>query len=218
MHLNPSPTELTTAATDVALGLFCVVLLMRLRHVPGGTAWKKATWASVFRLTVLASALGAVAHGLALAEWLRDLLWLPLYLSLGLAVAVFLVGATADWRDESTARAVLPWAVGCGAAFFVVSQLLNGAFVVFVAYEAVAVLIALAMYLELGATGRLPGAGLISVGIVLSLMAAALQVSRASIRVIVPFDHNGLFHVVQMIAIAVIASGVRRGWISFATR
>jgi hypothetical protein len=55
------------------------------------------------------------------------------------------------------------------------------------------------------------------VGTVLTLAAAAVQVSGASLRVVVPFDHNGLFHIVQILAITVIARGVRQGLAAGAT-
>ncbi len=115
MLLNASPTELTTAATDAALGLLCAGFLLQLGRTPTRSGFKKAVWAWVFGLIVLGSALGAVVHGLALPETASAFLWLPLSLSLGLAVALFLVGAVADWRGETAARALVPWAAGLGA-------------------------------------------------------------------------------------------------------
>ena len=70
---------------------------------------------------------------------------------------------------------------------------------------------ALAIYVFLSTTGRLAGSGMISLGIGLSIVAAAVQASALSIRLIVRFDHNGLFHLVQLIAIAALANGLRRG-------
>jgi hypothetical protein len=168
-------------------------------------------WGWVFGLLVLASALGATVHGLDLSESVRAILWQPLYLSLGLAVALFLVGGVGDWRGWTAARAFLPVAMGLAGAFFAVSKMLDGAFVLFVAYEAAALTAALAIYLFLAITRRVPGAWMVGVGIGLSLVAAAVQLSRLSVRLLVPFDHNGLFHIVQMVAIDVVARGIRRG-------
>jgi hypothetical protein len=134
-----------------------------------------------------------------------------LYLSLGLSVALFLVGGIYDWRGEAAARALLPWAVGIGVSFFVVTQLSSGSFLIFVVYEATAMLATLAMYVYLSTTGRLAGAGMMTVGIGLSIVASAVQASVLSVRLIVPFDHNGLFHLVQLTAIAALANGLRRG-------
>ncbi len=102
----------------------------------------------------LASVLGAIAHGFDWSESARAVLWLPLYLSLGLTVSLFFVGAIHDWRGEAAARALLPWAIGIGAGFVALSQLLGGAFLIFVIYEGAAMLAALAIYLFLGTTGR----------------------------------------------------------------
>lgn len=211
MQLNPSATELTTAATDAAVGLLCLVVLWWLRAIPVNATWKRALWCWVFGLLGLASALGAVVHGLELSESVRADLWRPLYLSLGLTVALFVIGGIYDWRGEAAARALLPWAVGIGASFFALTQLLSGAFLIFVVYEATAMVVTLAVYVLLSRTGRLVGAGMIAVGIGLSIVAAAVQASPLSVRLIVPFDHNGLFHLVQLIATAAIATGLRRG-------
>jgi hypothetical protein len=43
----------------------------------------------------------------------------------------------------------------------------------------------------------------------LNLVAAAVQASDVTIRLIVPFDHNGVFHLVQLVAIAALAQS---GW------
>jgi len=210
--LAPSATELTTAATDAALGLLCFVVLLQLVAIPVRATWKRAVWCWVFGLLGLASVLGAVVHGFQLSESVQATLWRPLYLSLGLTVALFLVGGTYDWRGETAARALLPWAIGIGASFFALTQLLGGAFLIFVVYEALAMIATFAVYAILSTTGRLAGSGTIALGIALSIVAAAVQASALSLRLGVPFDHNGLFHLVQLPATAVLASGLRRGF------
>ena len=74
MPLTLSLTELTTAATDAALGATCAVLLWRLRTESSMTIWKRNVWSGVFSLLLFASALGALAHGVDLSprwssEW-----------------------------------------------------------------------------------------------------------------------------------------------------
>jgi len=211
MQLHPSATELTTAATDAVLGLLCLAVFLRFLAIRVNATWKRALWCWVFGLLGLASVLGAVVHGLELSASVVAVLWRPLYLSLGLAVALFLIGGIHDWRGEAAARALLPWAVGIGASFFALTQLLGGAFLIFVIYEATAMVATLAMYVFLSTTGRLAGAGMITLGIGLSIVAAAVQASALSVRLIVPFDHNGLFHLVQLAATAALANGLRRG-------
>jgi uncharacterized protein DUF6962 len=207
---SPSPTELTTAATDAAMGLLAIALLLRLHAVNTHAVWSRQVWSVVFVLLAVASVLGAVAHGFALSTGARAVLWWPLYLSLGLAIAMFLVASAADWRGERMSRRLLPWAVATGVGFFAVSQLLGGAFIIFVMYEAVAMIVAVGVYVAIAYQRKSPGAWLVSGGIALTLLAAAVQATSLQVRMIVPFDHNGLFHLVQMVAAVVLARGVRR--------
>ena len=191
------------------MGVLCIVLLVRLSAIETEATWSRTVWTGVFAFTVLASGLGAVAHGLALTEPVRTALWQPLYLSLGLAVALFLVGALADWRGEAVSRQWFRPALVVGAAFFVLTVFLPTSFALFVAYEAIAMASSLAVYLNLAIAEHRPGAGTVSVGIALTLAASAVQVSRWTLRIGVPFDHNGLFHIVQLVATPVLAHGIR---------
>ena len=211
MRFNPSATELTTAVTDAILALLCLALLISLARLPARARWKKVVWGSIFVLLAIGSALGAVAHGFDLSRSVRATMWQPLYLSLGLSVALFLVGSIGDWLGEHAARATFPWAIGVGAGFFVFTQLSDGGFGVFLAYEGVAMIASLVIYASLWMRRRLAGAGTVALGILLTLAAAAIQASTLSVRFVWPFDHNGLFHLVQIVAFIVIATGVRAG-------
>lgn len=207
--LVESETELTTAATDALLGLVCLGLAAQLMLTPVHDVWKRNLWLGVLLLTASGSVLGAAAHGVVLADAVKDAVWKPLYLSLGLAVALIFVAALRDGVGEGIARSALPWALGAGVAFFAATQLLGGAFVWFIAYEAVAIVTALGVYGTLAVRGGLPGAPAIALGIALSLVAAVVQVSPLSARVVVRFDHNGLFHLIQLAGLVAIAVGVR---------
>jgi len=211
MPFVESATELTTAATDAVLALECVLLMRWLHRQAGAPPWRARLWGGVFALMAAAALLGAVAHGFAMPEALRDLLWLPLYLALGILVALVVVGAVADWRGWTPGRRLLPWAVAAGVALVAVTQLLGGAFLIFIVYEGAALLAALAIYVLLAVRGRLPGAGVVALGLVLNLAAAAIQASDLSLHLVVPFDHNGVFHLVQMFATAVLALGLGAG-------
>lgn len=206
---NPVETELTTAATDALLGLLCLALAAGLVLLPTPALWKRNVWIAALVCMAAGSLLGAVAHGFALGETTRALLWKPLYLSLGLAVALVVVAAAGDWWGDVTARRLLPWAMAAALAFFAVSQLFGGAFVIFIAYEGVATVAALAIYAMLARSGT-PGASAVTVGLALSLVAAVVQMSSLSLRLLVRFDHNGLFHLLQIVAVIVMATGVRR--------
>lgn len=204
-----SETELTTAATDAVLGLLCVAVAVQVWATPTTAEFARALWVSAFALLGVGSLLGAAAHGIELDARIRGWLWKPLYLSLGLAVALVAVAAAGDWWGLAVARPMLRWALGAGVLFFAATQWLGGAFVLFIAYEAAAIGLALVIYGLLWMNGS-AGAGAMAVGVALSLVAAAVQVSSLSMRVFVRFDHNGLFHLIQMLGVLCLSAGVRQ--------
>jgi len=208
--LNSPVTELTTAATDAALAVVSAAFALVFALRRAGDRWRMGLWAWVFGLTALGSALGAAAHGLALGGTVRWALWQPLYLSLGLTIALFLVGALRDWRGEATARRLLPAALAVGAIFYAITAADGGGFGLFVAYEAAGMLAALIIYVRLAAGGR-RGAGYVAAGIALTLAAAGVQASPLSLTVVWPFDHNALFHLAQLAALFVLAHGLWHG-------
>lgn len=211
MFLTESPTELTTGATDAALAIECLVIMVCLRRAAPAGHWRAALWRWAFGLLAFSAFLGAVVHGLVLPDSTRAALWMPLYLSLGILIALFMVGAVYDWRGPAAAKRLVPWSIGVGVVFFGLTQFLGGPFFVFVVYEAAAMVSALAIYLFLAAARRLKGAGVVAAGILLNLAAAGLQASDVSVRILFQFDHNGVFHLVQMIATATLGLGLGMG-------
>jgi hypothetical protein len=162
----------------------------------------------VFGLLAAASFLGAIAHGLDLSSALRDFLWQPLYLVLGITVALFVVGGILDWRGETAARRLVVGAIAAGVAFYFLTRVLDGAFWIFVAYEGMAMVVTLAIYVALAVRQRLPGAPTVAVAIGLSIAAAVLQTTNTGFTAIWTFDHNSVFHLVQIVALLTLGYGL----------
>jgi len=211
-----SPVELTTAATDALLAilaLICIVYLRRYRSLDG---WKVGVWSWTLAALSVAALLGAVVHGLELGEATKTFLWRPLYLLLALVVALFVVAASYDWLGKRSAWRVLAVMVPVALGFFIFTQVWSDSFRVFVVYETVSMLIALAVYAYLAAWKRLTGAGLMASAVVLNLLAAGIQASGPiQLTVIWPFDHNGVFHIVQLVAVIVLTAGLNRSFACF---
>ena len=210
-ELNASTVELTTGATDAILGilaLFCIVYLQQYR---GLDKWKVGIWGLIFATLFLAAILGAVVHGFELSGNTKTLMWRPLYFLLASLVALFVVAATYDWLGTRAARHILFLAAPVVVGFFLVTQFIDDSFRIFVIYELVSMLAALCIYVWLAAKGRLSGAGLIACSILLNIVAAGIQAGgQAQFTLIWSFDHNGVFHLVQIIAILVLIAGLRR--------
>jgi hypothetical protein len=210
MQFNSPITELTTAGTDAALGFVSVILIARLKSYWSLHPWKVRLWSWVFGLLAGASFLGAIAHGLDLSPALRSFLWQPLYLALGVDVSLFVLGGILDWRGEKAARRLVVAAVATGVVFYSLTIVLDGAFLIFVIYEGVAMAAAIVIYAVVAVRQRMPGALIIASAIGLNIVAAALQTSAMHFTVVWPFDHNGIFHLVQIAALLLLGYGFQR--------
>ena len=209
MGWNPVATELTTAATDALLAVLGIVCIRWLAARRSADPQKVTLWVLVLALFTIAAVLGAVAHGLDLSPAVVTVLWQPLFLSLGLVVALFGVAAVYDAVGPRAARRLLAPALIAGAGFYLVTLLIPGTFRVFVLYEAVAMLAALALYGALAVRTRSRWAWLMALGVGLNIVAAAVQASGTiRLDIGVPLDHNGIFHLVQMVAIVVLVAGI----------
>jgi hypothetical protein len=148
---------------------------------------------------------------LVLPDGTRRLLWQPLYLALGVTMALFVVGAVRDWRGDRAARRALPAMLVVAILFYGVTRATGGHFFAFVLYEGAALLFALGVYARLAAGPRRPGAGFMAAALAVSLAAGAIQAADiGTVRLLWDFDHNGLFHLIQLAGLTLLAAGLRR--------
>ena len=211
MPLTTSPTELTTSTTDALLAIECTIIIALLLRSATTNRWRTNLWCSVFALLATASSLGSIIHALEMPKSMRIALWTPLYLSLGILVVLFIVGAVADWQGQNAAKRLIPWCLGVSAAILGLTSLLGGKFIVFIVYAAAILLSTLAIYTFLAASHRLKGAAIVALAILINLIAARVQASNLSLHLLLPFDHNGLFHLIQMLSTATLGLGLRLG-------
>lgn len=209
MTLVRIPTELTTAATDLALAVIAVIAWLMLNR-DGPEGLRGLLWRTVFVLLAITAFLGAIAHGLLLGDTAFVNIWRATYLGLSLLVAAFLLAAVRDVLGDAAARRSLLAITLVAFAAWTVFLVNPDNFLPFVIYETVAMALALAGFVWLSIRKTLPGAGWIAASIAVNIIAAAIQASETiSFTLIWPFDHNGVFHLVQMPGIALLAHGLR---------
>ena len=76
--------------------------------------------------------------------------------------------------------------------------------------KALAMLFALAGYIWLAFEGSLDGAWLMVAGVLATIPAAGVQASNSvSLTFIWQFDHNGAYHLIQMVGILLLVVGLR---------
>jgi hypothetical protein len=215
MEFIDIPTEQTTAITDAILALLALGGALYLYRIGKSDRWKANLWLSVFGLLTVAAVFGTIAHGFKMSTQLNSLLWQPLFLSLGTMVSLFVVGTVYDAWGKAAARKALPVMLVVGAVFYTITLLIPGSFLVFIVYEAAATLFALVAYGWLTWRGRLPGAGLMTLGIFITIVAAIVQATETlTVTVVWPFDYNGLYHLIQMVGLLALLAGLRADLLS----
>ena len=215
LKFTSSPTEKTTAFTDILLALAAVGAIGYLQWLNSPEVWKVNTWSWAFGFIALSSFLGAVAHGLELSESIDQWIWNLLNLGLGLAVSVFVIGVAYDLWGLTAARTILPWMVGMAFGFYLITRFFQGIFFVFILFEAFALLFAVCAYGWLAFKGELNGSWVMALGILVSIVAAGIQATKIlTVKVIFEFDHNGIFHVVQILGILFLLMGLRSSLLS----
>lgn len=208
--LSPGPiAEATTALTDAGLALLSWTGMAWLRRVtPDGPL--RSTWLVVLGSFGLAAALGALAHGFPWSAHQLDLLWQPLYLALGLAVAYFVLAAVGARWGHGAARHARPFLLLAAGAFYLLTRWTGGDFLVFVIYEGAGLLFALAVHVQLARMGR-RGAGWVAAGLAVSLVAGVVQaIDTISLRLVWTFDHNGVYHLLQAAGLGMLLAGLRK--------
>jgi hypothetical protein len=203
LNITKSPTEKTTAVTDILLALVAAGAIFYLQWHKSPEVWKINTWSWAFGFI-------AVAHGLELTEAMHQRIWNLLNLGLGVAVSMVMIGVAYDAWGLTVARKILPWMVAMAVGFYFITRVFPGIFFVFIVYEALALFFAWGAYGWLALTGQLNGSLIMAVGILVSIIAAGIQVAKnVSFKLIFEFDHNGIFHIVQTIGILLLLAGLR---------
>lgn len=197
--------EPMTLATDyvlAALGLGLGRRLWRLGEPDAPARW----WAGAFWAMAGAAFAGGTSHGF--APWLGDganaWLWRATMVSLGLASALLAyavvrtLGGGPAWR----------WILGLElAAYAIWVVAVDSDFRWAVAQYGAALLLVLVVHAALAARGR-PGAGWVVGGVLVSVVAAWIQ--QAGIAPHPSFNHNDLYHVVQMLGLWLLYRGAAR--------
>jgi len=213
MQLNSIPTELAIALTNVPLGLVALFGMLWVWCQRALNPLKAAIWAFMFGCLAIGSDLAIFVHGFELEPETSKLLWRVIYAALTLTVACFAAGAVFDrWGTAATWRTV-PGLLIVGAAFFYVANFRSHNFLPFIIYETAAMLLSLAVYARLAVKRQLGGAGWMAAGILITIAAAAFQATRiVSFTLVMPFNHNAVYHLVQLPGLLCLIIGLRRSF------
>ena len=151
----------------------------------------------------IAATLGAIAHGLQLSDSTLKLIWPCIFFSLGIVVACFVLGAIHELWGQRASQRLIPVMALIVITYTLISIFGDGGFIIFIIYEAIGMLLALSIYLYIYAQRQHPNALWMIIGILITIIAAVVQaMGKHQITIIWPFDHNGIFHLIQIVGMA----------------
>jgi hypothetical protein len=200
-------TEPMTMITDYLMGALAFVLAMRL--VGDSTAGRQLSgrlWAAALVMTAVAAFVGGTYHGF--IQWMPGLagraMWKATLLATGLGSACLLAAAVVA-AVAGPLRTALAGVVIAKLAFYVWTIATKDSFTLVIAdYGTALVAVVLAAWV-IRPSGLTPATWWITAGVAVAVVAGVIQWARLAPHV--HFNHNDLFHVVQMASLYLLYRG-----------
>ena len=210
MEIIPDVAERVTALTDFMMAVVAIIGMVQFRRDVIPASWKINLWTAVYLLFIAAALIGTFHHGLVLSTTAYDLSWLLIILCLGMMIGLFVVALTYDVFGLIAARKILPVMIVIALGFFGFSWSQGQDFSLFLAYEAFGLLAALIGYSYLAFLRR-PGGLSLAIAVFITIVAAVVQATKAmSYTIVVPFDHNANYHLIQIVGVMLLTHGIRQ--------
>ena len=176
--------EPMTMATDLLIGLCALVMAVQL--------WTRGIrmWSAAFLFTAIAAILGGLHHGLA-----NETLWRPTIASVALA-SFFLLAGT---HKKLLVVAAVKFAI------FAAIMIKRQEFLIVILDYGVTLLVVASSAFFVWIRRKNRGSALIMAGVGVSVVAALVQ--QSGIRFHEHFNHNDLYHLIQIVALWLLYRG-----------
>ena len=200
-------TEPMTMMTDYVMGALAFVLAMRIvGDAAAGRQLSGRLWAAALVMTAVAAFLGGTYHGF--IQWMPGAsgraLWKATLLATGIGSACLLAAAVTAATAGALQRALLAVVV-VKLLVYVWTIATKDQFALVIAdYGAALLAVALAAWF-IRPSGLTPAAWWITAGVAVAVLAGAIQWAHLAPHV--HFNHNDLFHVVQMASLYLLYRG-----------
>jgi len=200
-------TEPMTMITDYVMGALAFVLAMRLlTDASAGRELSGRLWAAAFVMTAIAAFAGGTYHGF--IAWMPGpagrVLWKATLLATGLGSACLLAAAMVA-AVGGQLRALLVAVVLVKLLVYVWTIATRDQFVLVIADYGTALLAVLLAAWFIRPSGLTPAAWWLTAGVAVAVVAGVIQWAHLAPHV--RFNHNDLFHVVQMASLYLLYRG-----------
>ncbi len=203
-------SEPTTLITDYLLGALNLYLAARLwKTGKSKNSQSIKLWSGAFLASAIAAVVGGTSHGFAfyLSDFADSIIWKTTIYSIGLA-SFFMLAGTITATLTNPLKKWLLMLTGIKFLLFALWMMTHSAFK-YVIYDygpAMVGVMLLLIYAYLRKKEK--GAPYIITGILISFFAAGIQ--QAGLTIHKYFNHNDLYHVIQMGAMIFLYKGARK--------
>jgi hypothetical protein len=200
-------TEPMTMITDYAMGALACVFAVRIAgDAAAGGQLSGRLWAASLLMTAVAAFVGGTCHGF--SQWMPGAagraMWKATLVATGAGSACLLAAALVA-GVAGPLRTALAGLVVAKLAFYAWTVARKDSFrLVIVDYGTALVAVVLAAWL-LRPSGLTPAAGWVTAGVAVAVVAGVIQWARLAPHA--HFNHNDLFHVVQMASLYLLYRG-----------
>ena len=200
-------TEPMTMVTDYLMGTLAFVLAMRLLgDAASGQQWSGRLWAAAFVMTAVAAFVGGTYHGF--IQWMPGMagraLWKATLAATGIGSACLLAAAVTAAATGPLRHALMGLVV-VKLVVYIWTIATKDAFVLVIADYGTALVAVLLAAWFIRPTGLTPAAWWITAGVAVAVVAGVIQWARLAPHA--HFNHNDLFHVVQMASLYLLYRG-----------
>jgi hypothetical protein len=196
--------EPMTAFTDLLLCVLSLTFGLRLR---GGTSRARSLWSLAFLASSLGSLTGGLYHAFqpTLSPLLLTILWKITAIAIGAAGLLLFCGTTQAFVPQHMTHALTIAAIVLFVTYLAWMSI-HDEFIYIIAFYGSLMLATLVIcFVRYRIAPR--ACAIIIAGIAIATLAAAVQASH--IRLFAHFNHNDLYHVIQMVSLYVMYRGAR---------
>jgi len=200
-------TEPTTVATNVVLAGVAFVLGARLGYAAAANGSASGSFMAIALVaTAVSAAFGAAAHGIdpLVDREQRERCWRAALYTIGFVGAAS-IASVAFFTARGSFRTAILVVAGLKLLVYLVSVVRRPEFRVAAADYGGALAVVLGAALYAMARWHAPGTGWLIGGVAVSLVAALIQARRIAVHR--HFNHNDLYHLIQIVALYLVFRG-----------
>ena len=214
-----SGVTMTSAATDLVVGLVLIPLTIALKKIESADEYEKKLWIKFMTFLSAVCLTGFIAHGLMWGDKAYGIIWVGLYAIMFIAVRNFFFVAVHKHYGENGISNNLSLLIDIvSLAMYILLSVLSlmgiNPIRIFTVYGILLIIPGFALFYVLAREKGDECSRLVLYALLPQLVGGAFILCRTSVfRFIVPMDHNCIYHLCLLVSVVIFYYAARRSLI-----